>query len=38
MDIAINARADEAPAAYAVIEAEARVVERVYAMYTVDGI
>jgi site-specific DNA recombinase len=31
-------KTDEAPAAYAVIEAEARVVERVYAMYTVDGI
>ena len=31
-------KTDEAPAAYAVIDAEARVVQRVYAMYTVDGL
>src|SRR5450631_3100922 len=31
-------KSEEAPAAYAVIEAEARVVQRVYEMYTVDGL
>src|ERR1035438_8687646 len=31
-------KTDEAPAAYAVIEAEARVVQRIYEMYTVDGL
>ncbi len=31
-------KSDDAPAAYAVIEAEARVVQRVYEMYTVDGL
>jgi site-specific DNA recombinase len=31
-------KTDEAPAAYAVIEAEARVVQRIYEMYTVEGI
>ncbi len=31
-------KTDEAPAAYAVIEAEARVVRRIYEMYTVEGI
>ena len=31
-------KTDEAPAAYAVIDAEARVVQRVYAMYTVDAL
>ena len=31
-------KADQAPASYAVIDAEARVVQRVYAMYTVDGL
>ena len=31
-------KSDEAPASYEVIEAEARVVERVYAMYTVEGL
>jgi site-specific DNA recombinase len=31
-------RTDEVPASYAVIDAEARVVQRVYAMYTVDGL
>lgn len=31
-------RTDEVPASYAVIDAEARVVQRVYDMYTVDGL
>jgi site-specific DNA recombinase len=31
-------KTDEAPAAYVVLEAEARVVERIYEMYTVDGL
>jgi site-specific DNA recombinase len=31
-------KTDEAPAAYAVHEAEARVVERIYEMYTVEGL
>ena len=31
-------KSDEAPASYQVIEAEARVVQRVYAMYTVEGL
>ena len=31
-------KSDEAPAAYEVIDAEARVVQRVYAMYTVDAL
>jgi len=31
-------KTDEAPAAYAVVEAEARVVQRIYEMYTVEGI
>jgi site-specific DNA recombinase len=31
-------KADEAPAMYAVLEAEARVVQRIYEMYTVEGI
>jgi site-specific DNA recombinase len=31
-------RTDEVPASYAVIDAEARVVQRVYEMYTVDGL
>jgi site-specific DNA recombinase len=31
-------KTDEAPAAYAVLDAEARVVQRIYAMYTVDGL
>ena len=31
-------KSDEAPASYAVIEAEARVVQRVYEMYTVEGL
>jgi site-specific DNA recombinase len=31
-------KSDEAPASYEVIEAEARVVQRVYAMYTVEGL
>jgi site-specific DNA recombinase len=31
-------KTDEAPAAYAVFEAEARVVQRIYEMYTVEGI
>src|SRR5580658_9719973 len=31
-------KTDESPAAYAVLEAEARVVQRIYAMYTVDGL
>jgi site-specific DNA recombinase len=31
-------KSDEAPACYQVIEAEARVVQRVYAMYSVDGL
>src|SRR6202035_1927219 len=31
-------KTDEAPAAYAVLEAEARVVERIYEMYTVHGL
>ncbi|MGY3614063.1 recombinase family protein [Bradyrhizobium sp. USDA 10063] len=30
-------KTDEAPAAYIVIEAEARVVQRIYEMYTVEG-
>src|SRR5258708_6005726 len=31
-------KTDEPPAAYAVLEAEARVVERIYEMYTVEGL
>jgi site-specific DNA recombinase len=31
-------KTDEAPASYVVIDAEARVVQRVYEMYTVDGL
>jgi site-specific DNA recombinase len=31
-------KSDDAPAAYAIIEAEARVVQRVYEMYTVEGL
>jgi site-specific DNA recombinase len=31
-------KTDEAPAAYAVLEAEARVVERIYERYTVEGL
>jgi site-specific DNA recombinase len=31
-------KTDEAPAAYAVLEVEARVVERIYEMYTVEGL
>src|SRR5450631_292132 len=31
-------KTDEAPAAYAVLEAEARVVARIYEMYTVEGL
>src|ERR1700681_366263 len=31
-------KSDEAPAAYAVLEAESRVVQRVYEMYTVEGL
>jgi site-specific DNA recombinase len=31
-------KTDVAPAAYVVVEAEARVVERIYEMYTVDGL
>jgi len=31
-------KSDEAPASYVVIDAEARVVQRVYAMYTVEGL
>ena len=31
-------KSDEAPASYEVIEAEARVVKRVYTMYTVEGL
>ena len=31
-------KTDEAPASYAVIDAEARVVQRVYEMYTVEGL
>src|SRR6266446_2180079 len=31
-------KTDEVPAAYAVLEAEARVVERLYEMYTVEGL
>src|SRR5205814_370697 len=31
-------KTDEVPAAYAVLEAEARVVERIYEMYTVEGL
>src|SRR3970040_2867628 len=31
-------KTDEAPASYAVIEAEARVVQRIYEMYTVEGL
>jgi site-specific DNA recombinase len=31
-------KTDEAPASYAVIDAEARVVQRVYDMYTVEGL
>jgi site-specific DNA recombinase len=31
-------KTDETPAAYAVLEAEARVVERIYEMYTVEGL
>jgi len=38
MDTVMSARPDESPAAYAVLEAEARVVERIYEMYTVEGL
>jgi site-specific DNA recombinase len=31
-------KTDEAPAAYVVLEAEARVVQRIYEMYTVEGL
>jgi site-specific DNA recombinase len=31
-------KTDEAPAAYTVYEAEARVVQRIYEMYTVQGV
>ncbi len=31
-------KTDDAPASYAVIEAEARVVQRIYEMYTVEGL
>jgi site-specific DNA recombinase len=31
-------KTDEAPAAYALLEAEARVVQRIYEMYTVEGL
>jgi site-specific DNA recombinase len=31
-------KTDEAPAAYIILEAEARVVERIYEMYTVEGL
>ena len=31
-------KTDEAPASYAVIDAEARVVQRIYEMYTVEGL
>src|SRR5258707_8000027 len=31
-------KTDEAPAAYTVLEAEARVVQRIYEMYTVEGL
>jgi site-specific DNA recombinase len=31
-------KTDEAPAAYTVLEAEARVVERIYEMYTMEGL
>src|ERR1700736_5088323 len=31
-------KTDEAPAAYAVLDAEARVVQRIYEMYTVEGL
>ena len=31
-------KSEEAPAAYAVIDAEVRVVQRVYDMYTVEGL
>src|SRR6266550_1787070 len=31
-------KTDEAPAAYAVLEGEARVVERIYEMYTMEGL
>jgi site-specific DNA recombinase len=31
-------KTDEVPAAYTVLEAEARVVQRVYEMYTVEGL
>src|ERR1700729_2027394 len=31
-------KTEEAPAAYAVLDAEARVVQRIYEMYTVDGL
>jgi site-specific DNA recombinase len=31
-------RTDEVPASYALIDAEARVVQRVYALYTIDGL
>src|SRR6201981_3522009 len=31
-------KTDEAPASYAVIEAEARVVQRIYELYTVEGL
>jgi site-specific DNA recombinase len=33
-----NRKTDEAPASYTVIEAEARVVQRIYDMYTVEGL
>src|SRR5258707_12660383 len=31
-------KTDEAPASYTVLEAEARVVQRIYEMYTVEGL
>ena len=31
-------KSEEAPAAYAVLEAEARVIQRIYEMYTVEGL
>src|ERR1039458_7646502 len=31
-------KTDEAPAAYVILEAEARVVQRIYEMYTVEGL
>src|SRR3954447_12572004 len=38
MDTVIFRKADEAPAAYIIDEAEARVVRRVYERYTVEGL